>query len=291
MGDLSVRYGLEILMKRDELIHPEICGNKWRKLKYHLLEAEKADAQCLVSFGGAYSNHLLALAKCGSILGVTSLGYIRSYSEVDNPTTRSLKRMGMKLRFVEPRAFNALTSEHQFEIEEERGSRSYVIPFGGLGAQSAPGVHEMLREIPDSGSFSHVICSVGTGATLRAIADFFKGSETKVLGITPFRKRINSLPALSNEELSKDQNITLIPSSLSCRFGGMHPELIHRIKQFYDREDIQLDPVYTGKMIITLDALVKDRYFPEGSKLLVIHTGGLQGIPGFEERHEVDMYG
>ncbi len=292
--------GIEIHIKRDELIHPHVCGNKWRKLKYNLLEALNQGSNGLISYGGMYSNHLVAIAAAGSLLGIKTVGIVRSYKEDDeNPTIQLLKGYRMKLIYVAPPEYKLKEESPIIQSIIETHSDCFLIPEGGTNELALKGVEEMIAEVrlqcelstPTTFRFSHIITGLGTGGTclgvLRAVLS--SSSDTKVIAVSPFKGDTYDMSGISFITDKEKENLEIIPSAIKTRFGAYHKEIHDYILSFKKDTDIALDPIYTAKVMMTAEQLVKEDYFPKGSKVLVIHTGGLQGISGYEYQYKVDL--
>ncbi len=272
-------------IKRDELIHPQICGNKWRKLKYNFQAVKKGNYKGILSYGGMYSNHLLAIAAAGNVTDIPTVGVIRSYApDDDNPTIQTLRDYNMQLEYVHPTNYkNKETSPYIKEIID-RYDNYYVIPEGGTNILALKGVIEMIHEIEDF-SFTHVVVGLGTGGTLAGVMKGTKGFGTKVIGISPFKGKIEKLAGLSMIDTEDISRLELLGSALTVKFGGYHKDITNYINSFKMNHNITLDPVYTVKVMMTVDVLIKEDYFPYGSKILVIHTGGIQGVAGYNYQY------
>ncbi|WP_353780152.1 pyridoxal-phosphate dependent enzyme [Winogradskyella sp. 3972H.M.0a.05] len=268
----------KLFIKREDLIHPHISGNKYRKLKYNLEEASKKGDNSLLTFGGAFSNHIAAVAAAGNEFGFRTIGVVRGEELQNkiakNPTLSFAKACGMTLKFVS-RSDYRLKSEAIFinALEEEFGN-FYLIPEGGTNNLAVKGCEEILAE--DDDQFDFICCAVGTGGTISGIINSSKPHQ-KILGF----------PALKGSFLSEDISKFAVKSNweliMDYHFGGyakINSELVSFINEFRTEYKIMLDPIYTGKMMYGIFDLMKRGYFPKTSKILVIHTGGLQGIKG-----------
>lgn len=279
--DLGLNSKYIISVKRDDLIHPYISGNKFRKLKYNLAQAEKEGKNTLLTFGGAFSNHISAVAAVGKEFGFRTIGVIRGEELVDkvngNPTLKFAKSCGMTFKFVTREVFRNKVSESFIESLRRQFGDFYLIPEGGTNALAIKGCKEILSKTDDY--YDYISCSVGTGGTISGIINASK-SHQKIIGF----------PALKGgflqEEISKfakNSNWQLLPEYHFGGYAKINPELISFINQFKNDYKIPLDPIYTGKMMYGVMDLLRKGYFPEKSKILVIHTGGLQGIFGMNE--------
>ncbi|RLD29628.1 MAG: 1-aminocyclopropane-1-carboxylate deaminase/D-cysteine desulfhydrase [Bacteroidetes bacterium] len=279
---LPTEFGVELYIKREDRIHPHISGNKYRKLKYNLIEAETLGFNILLTFGGAYSNHIAAVASVGATFGFKTIGIIRGEelkSKVkDNPTLKFAQSCGMQFKFVSRSDYREKTSEEFIKNLKEEFGAFYHIPEGGTNALAIKGCEEILTEADKS--FNYVCCAVGTGGTISGIINSSKQNQ-KVLGF----------PALKGEFLTKDiskfvthKNWELTADYHFGGFAKINSVLITFINQFKNTYHVPLDPVYTGKMVYGIFDMIYKSKFPKGSKILAIHTGGLQGIEGMNMR-------
>ncbi|KIC00365.1 1-aminocyclopropane-1-carboxylate deaminase [Flavobacterium sp. KMS] len=269
---------ISLTIKREDLIHPFISGNKYRKLKYNLLQAKAENQETLLTFGGAFSNHIAAVAYAGKESGFKTIGIIRGDELIDkiegNPTLKFAQENGMQFEFVSREDYR-LKSEISFldNLKAKFGD-FYLVPEGGTNELAVRGCEEILT--PEDEEFNYVCCAVGTGGTISGISNSALPNQ-KVLGF----------PALKGDFLkdeirifAKNQNWELITDYHFGGYGKVNLELIAFINQFFDENQIPLDPIYTGKMVFGVIDLIRKNYFPENSKILLIHTGGLQGIQG-----------
>lgn len=269
--------GVSLFLRREDLLFPQLSGNKFRKLKYNLEEARRLGHRRLITYGGAYSNHIHATAAAGAIYGFETLGLIRGdelAGQPLNPTLEDARRAGMELVFLS-RADYSRRGERDFQdFCLERYGPGYLLPEGGTNDLAVQGCAEILQ--PEDARFDLLCCPVGTGGTLAGL----------VRGATA-HQRVRGYPALRADGLSV-QLASWIPGdrwtlSDHSHFGGygrVTPALVAFINEFKELTGIALDPVYTGKMMYALlDDVASGRIAP-GSAVLAIHTGGLQGIRG-----------
>jgi len=269
---------ITLFVKREDLIHPYISGNKYRKLKYNLIEAKKKGFKIVLTFGGAYSNHIAATAFAASEKGFKSIGIIRGEELkekwVQNPTLKKAHADGMLFRFVSREMYRK-KSESSFlsDLEIEFGEY-YLIPEGGTNTLAVKGCEEILTQADED--FDIVATCVGTGGTIAGLINS-TGQHQQVIGF----------PALKGDFLQQDieQMVDNKRWSLTSdyHFGGygkITEELVLFINDFKKRTNIPLDPIYTGKMLYGLLDMVKHDTFAPRTKILAVHTGGLQGIEG-----------
>lgn len=271
---------LRVFVKREDLIHPKISGNKWRKLFYNIEHAKEQGSTTLVTFGGAYSNHIAATASAGNEFGFKSVGFIRGEEHDSlNATLQYAKDCGMELRYVNRTAYrNKSTLEFQEEYLSDIGNY-YLIPEGGTNKFAVKGCEEILSDIEID--FDVVCCACGTGGTISGITNSLKKHQHAI-----------GFPALKGASFLEDEIKLYVHNSqwelqLDYHFGGyakVNSDLIGFINNFKKKHKIPLDPIYTGKMMFGLWDLIEKDYFRRGSTIVVIHTGGLQGIEGMNER-------
>jgi len=282
-GYSSIKLGI----KRDDLLHPFISGNKYRKLKYNLEFAKEQQYKTILTFGGAFSNHIAAAAAAGNEFGFKTIGIIRGdelannieHTLQTNPTLAYAAKLGMQFKFIDRKSYRFKNEKLFINDLEKEFTSFYLVPEGGTNKLAIKGTEEILS---DNESNFHYICSaVGTGGTLAGIINSAKAHQ-KVLGF----------PALKESFLHKDiqkyvktnKNWKLIRDYNFGGFAKINKDLITFINDFKEQTTIQLDPIYTGKMFFGIIDLFKKSYFKEGKEVLAIHTGGLQGIEGMNQR-------
>lgn len=270
--------GISLVIKREDLIHPFVSGNKFRKLKYNLLQAKAEKQSCLLTFGGAFSNHIAAVAYAGKEYGFQTIGIIRGEELAtkieSNPTLKFAQECGMQLEFVSREDYRLKTELTFLEQLEKKYGSFYLIPEGGTNELAIKGCEEILTN--EDAVFDYIGCAIGTGGTISGIINSVL-SHQKVLGF----------PALKGDFLQdeirnfvQNENWELITDYHFGGYGKINSDLVEFINWFFEQTQIPLDPVYTGKMVFGIVDLIEKNYFPENSKILVIHTGGLQGIQG-----------
>lgn len=275
---LSTTNKVHLFLKREDKMHAFVSGNKYRKLKYNLKEAEKRGYKTLLTFGGAFSNHIAAVALAGSVLGFKTIGVIRGEElqpQIENnPTLLFCQEHGMEFKFVSREAYRNKTSNAFIKLLKEEFREFYLIPEGGTNALAVTGCEEILTT--QDKDFNYVCSPVGTGGTISGIINCSKPSQ-QVLGF----------PALKASFLHKDisnfvqkTNWDLITGYHFGGYAKINTDLIAFINRFKLENNVQLDPIYTGKMMFGIHSLIEKGFFPNGSKILAIHTGGLQGISG-----------
>jgi len=275
---------VSVSIKREDLNDPEIQGNKWLKLKPVLILAGEKKINRLVTMGGCFSNHIYATAAAGKRFEFETIGIIRGPEPKQySATLRFAKQAGMQLVFVSRTEFRQLRTQDTLTNFLQRFKPAYFIPEGGTTSQAVNSCAQYIE--PMKHQFDIFCCPVGTGGT---IAGFIKGinNQAQVIGFPVLKGKdfldqdINHL--LEDEQLPHQHQTWHL--NHDYHFGGYaktNDELDNFIIDFYRQHNILLEPVYTGKMLFGLFDLIKQRYFKEGSKILAIHTGGLQGLEGF----------
>ena len=281
---------IELQVKRLDLIHPNIQGNKFFKLKYNLSEAKAQGFKSLLTFGGAYSNHILATAEAAYLAGFSSFALIRGEkTEPLNPTLDRAKKLGMHLEYIDRSSYRLKAQPEFIQKLNDKFGDFYLIPEGGTNELAIRGTQEILTK--EDEKFTHIACSIGTGGTFTGLA-ISKRPNQKLMGFSSLKGKFihEEIESLINKYSSK--TIRGIQIFDSYHFGGyakQKPELIEFIWEFFENFNILLDPIYTAKAAFGLwDQIIKDN-FPEGSKILLIHTGGLQGNSGFTERTGIKL--
>jgi 1-aminocyclopropane-1-carboxylate deaminase/D-cysteine desulfhydrase-like pyridoxal-dependent ACC family enzyme len=267
-------HELSITVKRDDLIHPEISGNKWRKLKYNLEQMKKQGGQVLLTFGGAYSNHIAATAALGKHYNISTVGVIRGDEGFSNSTLEQARENGMKLHFIDRITYKEKNAPHFLANLKRQFGDFYLVPEGGANELGVKGCEEILRE--EKGDYNYVIVAAGTGTTASGIC---RSLIKEKLLVFPALKGGGFILEEMKEYCSQSQ-LAEVELVLDYHFGGfgkMKPELLRFMNAFHSQYELELDRIYTSKMFFGLFSLIEQHYFPKGSKLLVIHTGGLQG--------------
>lgn len=276
--DLPFTSNCSLYVKREDLIHPIVSGNKYRKLKYNLLQAKAEHKIRLLTFGGAFSNHIAAVAFAAKENGFEAIGVIRGdeleHKINENPTLEFAQNCGMKFEFVNREDYRMKEEYSYIENLKHKFGDFYLLPEGGTNDLAVKGCGEILSSVDEK--FDYICCAVGTGGTISGIINCSKSSQ-QVLGF----------PALKGDFLSEDirkfvteSNWELISDYHFGGYGKVNIDLIEFMNTFYKETKIPLDPIYTGKMLFGVMDLIQKNYFPRDSKILVIHTGGIQGIQG-----------
>jgi len=275
---LEARFNTELFLKREDKIHPVISGNKYRKLKYNLIEAQKQNIKTLLTFGGAFSNHIAAVAATGQEFGINTIGVIRGdelEGKIDsNPTLKYAKQCGMHFKFVPRDVYRNKASDDFIKMLRAEFGDFYLLPEGGTNALAIKGCEEILTE--HDVDFDFVCCSVGTGGTVSGLINCSKPSQ-QILGFSALK---GDFLKEDIGKFAKKNNWQLITEYHFGGYAKINEVLISFINEFKKNYQIPLDPIYTGKMMFGIFDLINRGFFPKGSKILAIHTGGLQGIEG-----------
>ncbi|MGY3091426.1 1-aminocyclopropane-1-carboxylate deaminase [Hymenobacter sp. UYAg731] len=288
---VAAAHGVRLLLWRDDLVNPDLPGNKARKLKYNLVAARQQGHHTLLTFGGAYSNHIAAVAAAGRLRGFHTIGLIRgdepAAGAAPNPTLTQAAADGMALHYLARTAYRR-RAEPEF-IAEQLASfgPAYVLPEGGTNALALPGCAELVAEIRQQVDFDALAVAVGTGGTLAGLLTGLAGQQHAV-GVAALkngsflRADIDALTQTA-DGLSFD-NYSL---QTDYHFGGYAKysvDLLNFIQQFQARQGVLLDPIYTGKLLFGVLDLIGKGYFQRGSTVVAIHTGGQQAWAGWQER-------
>ena len=269
---------ISLTIKREDEIHPIISGNKYRKLKYNLIEARKQGQNTLLSFGGAFSNHIAATACVGKEEGFKTIGVIRG-DELENKwkhnlTLRLASEHGMYFHFINRKSYKNKEKESFIEGLRALFGGFYLLPEGGTNSLAVLGCEEILTE--SDRCFDIVATSVGTGGTIAGLINSIR-TDQKVWGFGAVR---GDFITQDIRKFAKNSNWRLISDYHFGGYAKVTKELILFINQFKSQTGIPLDPIYTGKMVYGILDMVKKGRCRPGTKILIIHTGGLQGIQG-----------
>ncbi len=285
-GLFAEKEKITLAIKREDLLHEHISGNKFRKLYHNIIAAKEKSYNTLLTFGGAFSNHIAATAAAGKEYGMQTIGVIRgdelgknlAKTLAKNPTLAFAHSQGMHFHFVSRQAYRHKTHPEFIRNLFELFGKFYLVPEGGTNELAVKGTEEILT--PEDSEFDYVCSAVGTGGTIAGIINSSYPHQ-KILGFPALKEsflhlNIQKYVHKDNWELIRDYN-----------FGGfakIDKKLVDFINLFYGLQNLPLDPVYTGKMMYGIIDLIKKDYFSKGSKILAIHTGGLQGKLGMNLR-------
>lgn len=279
--------GIELFIKRDDLIHPVISGNKWRKLKYNLERAKKENYKTLLTFGGAFSNHIHAAAYACNEYGLNSIGIIRG----DDPgmklnsTLSDCKNYGMHLHFISREDYKRKNEIEFINDLTNLFGDFYLIPEGGANYEGIIGCKKILEE--ENQTYDFICCTAGTGTTLTGVLLSLRKGE-KLLGFPAIKggEYLNeeiekNILKYFPGEINKMNSLQLIYNYHFGGFAKVNNELKNFVKDFFNQTNIQLDLIYNGKMMFGLFEMIRQGYFKKGTRILAIHCGGTQGNRGF----------
>ena len=284
--EILTENGIHLYVKREDLIHPEISGNKWRKLKYNLIQAKQEECNTILTFGGAYSNHIAATAAAGFKTGFSTHGIIRGEETLPlNSTLLLAKKNGMTLSFVSREEYRKKTDSKEVKSIISKIDKPFVIPEGGSNELGVLGCEEICDLESD---YDVLVSACGTGSTLAGIINGMSENQYAI-----------GFPALKNASFLNEKIKSFLKGKninwhleLNYHFNGyakQSPELIEFIQQFWTLHGIKLDPIYTSKAMFGLFELIRKGEL-KNKKILFIHTGGLQGVSGFESRYKVILF-
>ncbi len=280
---LFEQKGLQVYVKREDLIHPLIMGNKWRKLKYNINEARLRGAR-IVTLGGAFSNHILATAAAAKENDLKSIGIIRGeeLNAASNPTLLQASELGMQLEFVTREKYGILR-ESPDEIYDWYPD-SFIIPEGGTNEFAIKGCEELVQEIDVD--FDYICAPIGTGGTIAGVLAGLQG-EANVLGISSLKGEFvhSMVTSLLEAHQLVHQNYQIFDKYHFGGYAKTTEDLIDFILEFKEKHQILLDPIYTGKLFYGVIDLIKQDFFKFNHKIILLHTGGIQGIEGYNLRN------
>lgn len=288
-------WQLTLFVKRDDLLHPEISGNKWRKLKYNLLEARRQQIKHIISFGGAYSNHIHALAAAGFHFGFKTTAIIRGESYyANNPTLKKALAWGMELQFVTRQEYKQRAESAYLQTLQSEYPHAFIVPEGGSNRFAIRGVMEAMQEIQQQANLpvDHILTPTGSGGTLAGLVAGAAQSQlkTKVTGIAVLKNALylnQEISALLQQaKINKNNNWRLQTEFHHGGYAKVPVELNHFCEQFSLQTGIPVEPIYTGKMFYALFKLIEQGYFNRGENIVALHTGGLQGLAGLKEKNQ-----
>jgi 1-aminocyclopropane-1-carboxylate deaminase len=281
---------VQLTIKRLDQIHPEIQGNKWYKLKYNIEEAKNQGLQQLLTFGGAYSNHIYATALAAKQAGLASIGIIRGEETLPlNPTLDYASNAGMKLYYLSRSDYREKNSATILNRLREAFGDFYLVPEGGTNALAIEGTEEILES--EDLDYDLICTSIGTGGTMAGLLASASPTQ-KVLGFSSLKGDFMDTEIqllLQKYGIEPACSYQIIKTYHFGGYGKFKPELIQFILDFKKSAGIPLDPIYTGKMMFGLIDLIKKQIIPAGSRILALHTGGLQGIRGFNLRNGTNL--
>ncbi|TAG54722.1 MAG: pyridoxal-phosphate dependent enzyme [Cytophagales bacterium] len=279
-SDLFTHKKVRLFIKCDYLIHPFISGNKWRKLKYNLLFFKENSFENILTFGGAFSNHIYATAAAGKMMNIKTIGIIRGEKVKNSTLDFAQNECGMELHFINRELYKNITQQ---KIDKtnflNQFKNSFILPEGGTNSLAIQGCKEIIKS-EDYNQFSHICTCVGTGGTLAGII-LASENKSQIIGFSSLKGidwQKEFVPFLENTEAKNYQNWHI---NSDYHFGGYakkKPELEKFIINFKTNFNIPIEFVYTGKMFFGIIDKINKSYFKENSTILAIHSGGLRNF-------------
>ncbi len=289
---LFVQYDVQVHVKRDDNIHPIISGNKWRKLKYNLAHiVQNKNFNGVISFGGSYSNHIHALAFACFQKNIPCMGIIRGEkSYADNFTLTWARHWGMKLYFVDRKTYRRRhDADYLMQLQQEF-PHNFIVPEGGSNKLALTGVAEIITELNQQADYDTLITPVGSGGTLAGLITGDINTVTsphKILGIAVLKEAdylVDTIQSLLPTSAKQHNDWQLFTHFHRGGYAKFSPVDAARILEFNQITGVNFEPVYSGKMILALLDLLEQGYFPKGERIVLLHTGGMQGVGGMIER-------
>lgn len=272
---LQLPQPVQLTIKRLDLIHPQISGNKFFKLKYNLLAAQQQGFSQVLTFGGAFSNHIAATAFAAQHFGFQSIGMIRGEelaSQPFNPTLQTAQDLGMQLHFLSRFEYRLRHQAEYLQQLQQQYPQAFIIPEGGSNALAIQGTQEILSP-DDLENYDVICCAVGTGGTLAGIIES-SSEQQHVLGFSALK---GDFLKHDIQQWTDKSNWSLTDAYCCGGYAKITPKLLQFMQQFEQQHHIPLEQVYTAKMMMGLLDLIQYHHFPAHTRILAIHTGGLQG--------------
>jgi len=262
---------IRLFVKRDDLLHPQISGNKWRKMKYNLVEMQRQNKKTLLTFGGAFSNHIAATAAAGKVHDFQTIGIIRGEElNASNATLSFAEENGMELKFISRSDYRRKEEAVFLDNLQQEFGDFYKLPEGGTNCFALPGCAEIIEEIDEETSADYYCVASGTGGTISGMISGLKQGE--ILGFSALKGDFLQREVAT---LLSDCSVNIAGKKYSINadyhFGGyakFKPDLIEFMNTFKSKFGIQLDPIYTGKMFFGIFDLMDKGYFAEGSTVV-----------------------
>ena len=264
----------QVDMLRLDAIHPHISGNKWYKLKYNIAYAKENGCTSLLTFGGGYSNHLAATAAAAKAFGIKAIGVIRGVYDKTTPTLDFCKENGMHLHFIPREEYAHKNDPAWLQSFAGQFGMPYIIPEGGANEQGRKGAEGIAGYIPEA--YTHICVSMGTGTTLAGICNGLENIQQTVYGYAPMKGGKYLADELAGV-INAANRWTIFDEWHFGGFGKHNADLVAFMNSFFEKNNIPLDIVYTGKMMYGVQQQIQAGFFPPEAKILCIHTGGLQG--------------
>jgi 1-aminocyclopropane-1-carboxylate deaminase len=296
-NDFLSKHQVKLFLKRDDLIDKEVSGNKWRKLKYNIEQAISKKNDAILTFGGAYSNHLVATASACFKAGIRSIGIVRGeeLSENSNETLKKCYEFGMELKFVSRQEYGLKGDSLYLKDLHLEHENCFIVPEGGANFYGMVGCQEILKEVDVQ--YDHVFVAQGTTTTSCGV--LLSLPEDSTLNVVPVLKGFDAVAemkqllnySLFDEELTEDllQKVVVHSEAHFGGYGKYNEELLSFIQRFYSEFEVPLDPIYTGKVMFHVFDLIEKGEI-NNTSILFIHTGGVQGVKFIEEKEKIKLY-
>jgi len=289
------KYQLEVHVKRDDLLHGIISGNKWRKLKYNLEQLKRSNYQGALTFGGSYSNHIHAFAFACFQQNIPCIGVIRGEKEYANNYTLTWARhWGMTCHFVDRATYRRrFDSDFLAELQVQYPNH-FIVPEGGSNQLAVQGASEVIEELAQQTEFDTLISPVGSGGTLAGLisGDYLQHKQHKILGVAVLKQAEylqQEIKALAPEATTKHHNWQLLTDFHRGGYAKFTANDIARIIDFSRQTQLPFEPVYSGKMLLAFLDLLAQGYFNTGERVVLLHTGGIQGLGGMFEQNKLNQ--
>ena len=284
---ILTKNNIKLSVKREDLIHPVISGNKWRKLKYHLIHIANSKNRRALTFGGAFSNHICAFAQACKEMKIDPIVIVRGEEDIHNPTLRSIASIGAKLIYMDRTSYR---KKDQISFLDELRDKydAHIIPEGGSSSFSISGIKECAEEINMASiGYDHLLVSAGTGCTAGNLINFLNSdviSNVEVFSALKGEFIKEEIKKWIERECGTLVSFDILIDYHHGGYAKANQELVDFINDFRQITGISIDPIYNGKLVYGLFERIENGVYPRGSHLLWIHTGGLQGIEGFNYR-------
>jgi 1-aminocyclopropane-1-carboxylate deaminase len=289
------KYNLDVRVKRDDLLHNIISGNKWRKLKYNLEQLKTDEFQGALTFGGSYSNHIHAFAYACKQQNIPCIGVIRGEAHyADNFTLSWARHWGMQCHFVDRKTYRRRFETSFIDELKVLYPNYFIIPEGGSNSLAIPGVAEILAELSSQADFDTLMTPVGSGGTIAGLISgdcVANQKRHKILGVAVLKQAeylIDDIKSLLTQEANAHSNWQLLTNFHRGGYGKFSQDDANRIITFNQQTGVYFEPVYTGKMVLALLDLIAQDYFKPKERIVLLHTGGLQGLGGMIEQNRLE---
>lgn len=267
-----ITKGIEADILRLDKIHPLVSGNKWFKLRYYLEDAKSLNKKRIITFGGAWSNHIIATAAACHLQQLECTGIIRGESPaILSPVLQEAQALGMQLLFIDRGSFATQQVPAGLDTTD-----NYIIAAGGFGEVGARGASTILGHCNDKDSYTHICCAVGTGTMMAGLVNATLPSQ-QIIGISVLKNNMQLEEELRNLIEGDRKNFTLLHDYHFGGYAKYSAALLQFMNDWYRKTEVPTDFVYTGKLCFALQDLVEKGFFPGGSRILIIHSGGLTG--------------